>query len=319
MRSTRSVIGSMSSSSSVRHRTIAAPCAWRPRRNRITRRGGLLQRASDRARPGAQERRSSEGNPQPMEHLDADAGSPAASTTQSVTTDAIDQHRSDRPAPTCPKRSSRLTRASTTVTTMRPVAIAAKRRRGSTGCDERAAHRPRARQAEHRRRSDDAGGTPRTDERGPPRRSRPRERALVRRPQIGDTSRRHVATPRPGTQPVTDGSPRAATGPKRRKRRGIGRRTIGGGSAPRPAAQAPSAARRRRRRPRRRRARPARVRRSAAGARRDGAGPRTQSTPSDARARRGRERNGRPIGRYLMCRAGAPGAWPRWRCSRAAT
>ena len=129
------------------------------------------------------------------------------------------------------------------------------------------------------------------------------ERALVRKPQIGDT--------RPAP-PAGAGGDRADEPADAGAKRGRGARRGG-------AAAGGGASRRRRRR-------------------RAGAGPTAASrkrkrtaacTPRGrtvgvepaedlAEQRRGRERNGRPVGRYLMCVQVRP-TWPRSPCSRAAT
>src|SRR6188472_1239304 len=155
-----------------------------------------------------------------MAHLDADAGSPAASTTQSVTTDAITS--TDLPEA---KQSTDqgIDDSDDDATGGDP----AKRRRGSRGGQ--------------RRRTPAAGGQAGTDgtddevELPEPmsegRRSvEAAERALVRRPKIGDTMPIPTSPPPgPARKPVTDEEPAGGTGAKRRKRRGSGGGRSGGG------------------------------------------------------------------------------------------
>src|SRR5579885_1356892 len=110
------------------------------------------------------------------------------------------------------------------------------------------------------------------------------ERALVRKPQIGDT--RPAPTPAPAASAAKSGA--GATGAKRRRRRGGRGRASGG-----------------------------------AGAGRESGGGNRPATPVQAvltdqepleldddilETRRGRERKGRPVGRYLMCVHVQPGA-----------
>ncbi len=110
------------------------------------------------------------------------------------------------------------------------------------------------------------------------------EKALVRKPQIGDT--RPAPTPAPAASAAKSGA--GATGAKRRRRRGGRGRASGG-----------------------------------AGAGRESGGGNRPATPVQAvltdeepleldddilETRRGRERKGRPVGRYLMCVHVQPGA-----------
>ncbi len=99
--------------------------------------------------------------------------------------------------------------------------------------------------------------------------------ALVRRPQIGDTR----PAPPKAVAVATEADADAAGGRKKRRRSGTG-----GGSAAAPASRTPSSNR--------------------GGSQPQAGGSRGTPTPLDAdvlERRRGRERNGRPIGRYLMC------------------
>jgi ribonuclease E len=93
------------------------------------------------------------------------------------------------------------------------------------------------------------------------------ERALVRKPQIGDTRPAPASTPAPAEPPTA--------------RRGRGR-SGGGRAAP---AEQPAESRRKR---------------TGRAARSTGQG-RGATTEATTESRRGRERNGKPVGRYLMC------------------
>ena len=96
------------------------------------------------------------------------------------------------------------------------------------GVDNAVAHRPRA----VRPSTDDTDDEVELPE--PMSEGRPSveaaERALVRRPKIGDTMPIPTSPPPgPARKPVTDEEPAGGTGPKRRKRRGSGGGRSGGG------------------------------------------------------------------------------------------
>ena len=134
------------------------------------------------------------------------------------------------------------------------------------------------------------------------------EQALVRRPKIGDTMPIPTSPPPgPARKPVTDEEPAGGTGPKRRKRRGSGGGRSGGGrpdgggagdSSERsdaadgqidgaPAGKGPAKRSRR--------------------TRRDGDRSEDAMDAAMLETRRGRERNGKPIGRYFMAVQVRPG------------
>ena len=130
------------------------------------------------------------------------------------------------------------------------------------------------------------------------------EKALVRKPQIGDTMPIPTSPP-PGPARVAGDRPAAngakPAGEKRRRKRGSGSGGDATGPAPRRRAVSPS------------RTSAARTaRRRAAGAEGGARAGRTTvgSTTTRSNSRRGRERNGKPVGRYLMCVQVATGLDP---------
>ncbi len=239
-----------------------------------------------------------------MEHLDADAGSPAASTTQSVTTDAITSTEATTSTDLPEAKQSTdqgIDDSDDDATGGDP----AKRRRGSRGGQ--------------RRRTPAAGGQASTDDTDdevelpePMSEGRPSveaaERALVRRPKIGDTMPIPTSPPPgPARKPVTDEEPAGGTGPKRRKRRGSGGGRSGGGRPDGGGAGDASE---------RSDAADGQIDGAAAGkgpakrsrrTRRDGDRSEDAMDAAMLETRRGRERNGKPIGRYFMAVQVRPG------------
>jgi ribonuclease E len=119
------------------------------------------------------------------------------------------------------------------------------------------------------------------------------ERALVRRPRIGDTM------PVPSTPPPGPAKPSAASGAEsgsgaQKRRR---RRSSGGGARPETQGEANGGSSRKQPRP------DGDAGEQSPGQRRRRRGGRSGAEPSPdlLEQRRGRERNGKPIGRYLMC------------------
>ncbi|MET0663046.1 MAG: Rne/Rng family ribonuclease [Ilumatobacteraceae bacterium] len=250
-----------------------------------------------------------------MEHLDAEAGSPAASTTP-ISADSIattDAPTSDVPA-TSPSADP-TTDDSADATPRDPAA----RRRGSRGGQRR---RSSATAGPARDDVDDIDDIPGGGEADddvelpePMREGRPSveaaERALVRRPKIGDTMPIPTSPPPgPARKPVADDDT-AGGATKRRKRRGSGGGRSGGGRADgRGGADADGTAERSgggttpgddsaagkgpAKRPRR-------------GRGRDGGRSDDAMDAAMLEQRRGRERNGKPIGRYFMAVQVRPG------------
>jgi len=239
-----------------------------------------------------------------MEHLDADAGSPAASTTQSVTTDAITSTEATT-STDLPEAKQSTDQGIDDSDDDATAGDPAKRRRGSRGGQRR---RTPA--------SDGQAGTDDTDDEvelpEPMSEGRPSaeaaERALVRRPKIGDTMPIPTSPPPgPARKPVTDEEPAAGTGPKRRKRRGSGGGRSGGGrpdgggagdasersDAGDPTSDGAAAGKGPAKRSRR--------------TRRDGDRSEDAMDAAMLETRRGRERNGKPIGRYFMAVQVRPG------------
>ena len=252
-----------------------------------------------------------------MEHLDADAGTTAASTTPSVAP-------SDPPQPSDEARPAASARPAEPAVSDEPGTAdggevgetvdddgtprdPSKRRRGSRG-GQRRRGAGQARSDGDESSPDGADNVDDVEMPEPMSEGRPSveaaERALVRRPQIGDTMPIPSSPPPGPARTAASDDEAGAAGPKRRKRRGSGGRSGGGRSdgrntadgAERSGASADGSA-----------GDKAQGKRSRRGRGRDGGRSEEAMDAAMLEQRRGRERNGKPIGRYFMAVQVRPG------------
>ncbi len=272
-----------------------------------------------------------------MEHLDADAGSPAASTTPPASIDPNAGTGPTSPVAASPVAASTVAATSTdqqeSGTVPDPAGDGgddsdatprdpAKRRRGTRGGQRR---RPASADAGEPAQTEDGIDGELDDDfelPEPMSEGRPSveaaERALVRRPKIGDTMPIPTSPPPgPARKPVADDDAADAGGAKRRKRRGSGGGRSGGGRTDgRGGSDADATVGRSgggdefgddtatgggggggkgaAKRPRR-------------GRGRDGGRSEEAMDAAMLEQRRGRERNGKPVGRYFMAVQVRPG------------